>query len=120
MKQSEAPARLLWTSSLEAQPRWYDHADWQLLKTDHPYEASKYQIDLVASELQRRSLQPGGEANVVRHIIVHPGVVWSNMSKDMVWAIFNVFIGLIFYIVSHCHWIIRLAPCMLTLSRVDG
>ena len=94
------PARVLWTSSLEAQPCWYSRNDWQLLKTDHAYESSKYEIDLVSSELQRRGQQPGGEAEIVRHLTIHPGVVWSDMSKDMVWSALNVFIGLAFYIVS--------------------
>lgn len=96
------PARVLWTSSLEAQPCWYSHDDWQLLKTNHAYEGSKYEIDLVSSELQRRGQEAGGDSNAVRHITVHPGVVWSDMSKDMVWSIFKVFIGLAFYLVSLC------------------
>ncbi|KAI0092561.1 hypothetical protein BDY19DRAFT_924999 [Irpex rosettiformis] len=92
------PARVLWTSSLEAQPCWYNRDDWQLVKTDHAYEGSKYEIDLVSSELQRRSQELGGEAAIVRHITVHPGIVWSDMSKNMIWSVFNVFIGLAFYI----------------------
>ncbi|KAI0698879.1 hypothetical protein BC835DRAFT_1268627 [Cytidiella melzeri] len=94
----ERPARVLWTSSLEGQPCWYDHEDWQLLKTDHAYEGSKYEIDLVASELQRRSLRSDEGGKVVRHFIVHPGVVWSNMSNEMIWSFLNVAIGIVFYI----------------------
>lgn len=97
------PARVLWTSSLEAQPCWYDRNDWQLLKTDHAYESSKYEIDLVSSELQRRGHEPGGEAEIVRHITIHPGVVWSDMSKDMVWSALNIFIGFALYIVSQLY-----------------
>jgi 3-keto steroid reductase len=98
-KKYSRPARMLWTSSLEGQPHFYSRDDWQLLKTRHAYEGSKYEIDLVASELERRSLQPDGEGHIVRHIIVHPGVVWSEMSNEMIWHFMNFAIGLVFYLV---------------------
>jgi len=84
------PARVIWTSSVEGQPCWYNHADWQLVKTDHSYEASKYQIDLVAAKLEQRCRESGGEGDVVRHFIVHPGIAHSNMTKDMIWFVLDV------------------------------
>lgn len=94
------PARLIWQSSLEGQPCWYDHDDWQLVKTDHSYEGTKYQIDLIASKLNEQSLLPGGESNVVRHFLVHPGIVHSNMTNGMVYVFFDTLKVMLFYIVS--------------------
>lgn len=95
-------------SSLEGQPCWYDHDDWQLVKTDHSYEGTKYQIDLIASSLSKRSQQPGGEGNVVRHFIVHPGIAHSNMTNGMVWFFFDTLKVILFYIVRAQN---RLQPC---------
>lgn len=94
------PARLIWMSSLEAQPCWYDHDDWQLVKTDHSYEATKYQIDLIASRLAQRSMEPDGEGDIVQHFNVHPGIVHSNMTNGMVNFFFDMCKVLLFYIVS--------------------
>ncbi|KIP09853.1 hypothetical protein PHLGIDRAFT_102186 [Phlebiopsis gigantea 11061_1 CR5-6] len=92
------PARLIWQSSLEGQPCWYDHDDWQLVKTDHSYEGTKFQIDLIASKLNERSLLPGGEGHVVRHFLVHPGIAHSNMTNGMVYAFFDTLKLILFYI----------------------
>ena len=89
--------------SLEGQPRWYNHDDWQLLKTDHSYEASKYELDLIANKLNQRSLQPGRESNIVRHFLVHPGIVHSNMTQGMVTLFFDTLKVMLFYVVSSSH-----------------
>lgn len=85
---------------MEGQPCWYSRDDWQLVKTDHSYEATKYQIDLIASKLNQRSLEPGGESDIVRHFLVHPGIVHSNMTNGMVYAFFDTLKVILFYIVS--------------------
>lgn len=94
------PGRVIWMSSLESQPCWYDHDDWQLIKTDHSYEGTKYEVDLIASKLAKRSLQPGGEGNVIRHFIVHPGIAHSNIASEMVFWLFDQIKVVLFYIVS--------------------
>lgn len=91
---------MIWTSSLEGQPCWYDSDDWQLIKTDHSYEASKYQIDLVAGKLDQRSRDPGGESNLVRHFIAHPGIAHSNMTNGMVFFFFDMCKVALFWVVS--------------------
>ena len=65
--------------------------DWQLTKTMHSYEGSKFQMDLVASELERlvvkaeenfeaSSLPDFVTANgAAHHLISSPGVVPTNM-----------------------------------------
>ncbi|OSD03881.1 hypothetical protein PYCCODRAFT_1434279 [Trametes coccinea BRFM310] len=85
------PARVLWMSSLDAEPSFDLDQDWQLTKTLHSYNASKFQIELICAELERRTLEaeagrapampeviaPHGE---VRHYIVSPGITSTNMS----------------------------------------
>lgn len=87
-------------SSLEAQPCWYDHDDWQLIKTDHSYEGTKYEVDLIACKLSKRSLQPDGEGHAIRHFIVHPGIAHSNMTNGMVFWFLDQLKVILFYIVS--------------------
>ncbi|KAI0347014.1 hypothetical protein BDW22DRAFT_485718 [Trametopsis cervina] len=94
----DQPSRVIWTSSLESQPRWYDRDDWQLVKTDHAYEASKYQIDLVAGKLDKISRQQGGEGDVIRHMIAHPGVSHSEMTRGMVSYVTDICKILAFYV----------------------
>ncbi|TFK56202.1 NAD(P)-binding protein [Heliocybe sulcata] len=69
------PARIIWTSSLEAHRTSLDLDDYQLLKTDHSYEASKYQIELLATHLSRQTANDGK----IRHFVGHPGVVHTNV-----------------------------------------
>ncbi|EJD00851.1 uncharacterized protein FOMMEDRAFT_21336 [Fomitiporia mediterranea MF3/22] len=93
---TRAPSRVLWMSSLEANPACYDPEDWQLVRNARSYEASKYQIDLLAGwfeQRQQRALSVSdkkreagfkdGNANTqvpVRHFLFHPGVVRTNIA----------------------------------------
>ncbi|KAL4241180.1 hypothetical protein ABKN59_000119 [Abortiporus biennis] len=96
-KLSSQPARILWTSSLESSPEDFSLEDWQLLKTYHSYETSKYEIDLVAHRLALQSQKD--ESSAVRHYIIHPGISHSNAAHDLVpTEIFNWFKVLLFYV----------------------
>lgn len=61
------------------------------------YEASKYEIDLIATKLHIRSLESSDPP--IRHLLVHPGVAESNMSKALVYSIIEYLKLAIFYIV---------------------
>ncbi|KAM5539663.1 hypothetical protein V8D89_006772 [Ganoderma adspersum] len=86
---SGGSARVIWMSSLVAAPLFDPIDDWQLTKTLHSYEASKFQIDLVASELERLTLEASATSSsqpafvsangAVHHLISSPGVVATNM-----------------------------------------
>ncbi|KAJ7122915.1 3-keto sterol reductase [Mycena epipterygia] len=86
LKNSAYPAdsRIIWSSSLEASPKFYDTADWQLTKTEHSYESVKYQIDLLATILDRRALQTSSPPKRIRHFISHPGVCSTKISTNLV------------------------------------
>ncbi|KAJ6627352.1 hypothetical protein B0H10DRAFT_2288447 [Mycena sp. CBHHK59/15] len=79
-----ADARVIWSSSLEASPKFYDNADWQLTKTTHSYESVKYQIDLVATTLDRRALQDSTSPRRIRHFVSQPGVCSTKISTNLV------------------------------------
>ncbi|THH11275.1 hypothetical protein EW145_g754 [Phellinidium pouzarii] len=51
---SSQPARVLWMTSLEACSTAYDPEDWQLLQCELPYEASKYQVDLLVGYFEQQ------------------------------------------------------------------
>ncbi|KZT41237.1 hypothetical protein SISSUDRAFT_1017743 [Sistotremastrum suecicum HHB10207 ss-3] len=74
-------SQVLWMSSLDAIAKEYDSRDWQLIKTVKPYEASKYEVDLLSATLDRiprlgDEKQDGGPNLArIRHFTVHPGVV---------------------------------------------
>ncbi|KAJ7762754.1 hypothetical protein DFH07DRAFT_813350 [Mycena maculata] len=86
LKNSAYPidSRIIWSSSVEASPKFYDHADWQLTKTEHSYESVKYQIDLIATILDRQALQDSSASKRIRHFISHPGVCSTKISNNLV------------------------------------
>ncbi|KAF5390400.1 hypothetical protein D9757_005242 [Collybiopsis confluens] len=85
-------SRVIWTSSIESD-KTYEDGDWQLLKTQEPYGSSKYQIELMSMELDRRALDDdndnGDEAGDkskrkrVRHFTAHPGVTQTNIDHNL-------------------------------------
>lgn len=89
-------------SSIEASPSFYNSDDWQLVKTKHSYESSKYQIDIIATNLDRRAIEeiPRGTAVKVRHVVVQPGVAATNISNALVGSVLDLLKLLTFYIVS--------------------
>jgi 3-keto steroid reductase len=48
LSRSHPPARIIWTSSLEATRESFDQSDIQALYTDRAYESSKYLVDVLA------------------------------------------------------------------------
>ncbi|KAH7103040.1 NAD(P)-binding protein [Auriculariales sp. MPI-PUGE-AT-0066] len=81
-------ARVLWMSSLEAMRNVCNEdimADYQLTAGTGSYEMSKYQITLLAPEMQCRedareaSEQVQTSVAAVKHIIVHPGITSSSI-----------------------------------------
>jgi 3-keto steroid reductase len=73
------PGRVLWMSSLTVHTHTYDADDWQLVNSLHPYEGSKFQMDLICAEFSRRA----GPSAPVRHFTVHPGAVDSSISAAL-------------------------------------
>lgn len=95
-------ARVIWSSSIEASPKFYESEDWQLTKTEHSYESSKYQIDIIATNLDRKALSRelnNGE-KPIRHFISEPGVCSTSISQALASGILDYFKILLFYFVS--------------------
>lgn len=92
---------MIWTSSIEASPSFYDSEDWQLIKTAHSYESSKYQIDIISTHLDRRAIEETtqGSAVPVRHVVVQPGVASTNISNALIGSFLDILKVLTFYIV---------------------
>jgi 3-keto steroid reductase len=91
--------RVIWMSSLEASPKFYESEDWQLKKTEHSYESTKYQIDLIATHLDSLSLQLPESEPVIRHFIAQPGVCSTNFSNALLNPFTAIFSVMIFYLV---------------------
>ena len=88
-------------SSHEANPTFYDPVDWQLTKTAHSYESSKFQVDLIAHQLDQISLREGSAELPIRHLIVLPGVAGTNITSALLGTLATIGMFLSFYIVSH-------------------
>ncbi|KAF9443628.1 hypothetical protein P691DRAFT_808692 [Macrolepiota fuliginosa MF-IS2] len=98
---SPTGGRVVWASSLEASPSFYDSDDWQLTKTEHSYESSKYQIDLIATHLDllaRRALEEDPTSRPVRHFVSEPGVCSTNVSIALTGPILEILKVWAFYI----------------------
>jgi NAD(P)-dependent dehydrogenase (short-subunit alcohol dehydrogenase family) len=91
-------ARVLWTSSIQAERALVGSdilEDWQLKRTLVAYEASKYQADLIAANLDRREaihrkLQGFIDAAEIRHLLVHPGISSSNIFAVIGWFLLQM------------------------------
>jgi hypothetical protein len=96
-------ARVIWCSSLEASPKFYDSEDWQLRLTEHSYESSKYQIDLIGTVLDRLAAQAPGKQ--VRHLVSEPGACSTSISNALIGPFLDRLKVLAFYIVRRVLWI---------------
>jgi len=105
-----ASSRVLWCSSLEASPEFYDSKDWQLKTTEHSYESTKYQIDLIACHLDQMAVKtiPVGEKKI-RHLITEPGVCSTTISAAIAGPILDKIKVLLFYLV--CAFSLFFRPC---------
>lgn len=88
MSHSGQPARVLWSSSLEAAPFDFDLTDLQLLRCTHPYEVSKFELELLVGHLelqQQLRLDDNAKAEQlpVRHILYDPGIVLTNIASNV-------------------------------------
>ena len=92
-------ARVIWSSSLEASPKFYETEDWQLTKTAHSYESSKYQIDIIAINLDRIALN-SNEGKLIRHFVSEPGICSTSISRALVSGILDYLKTFMFYVVS--------------------
>lgn len=69
---------MIWISSMDSMGEKYDPEDWQLVKSLFSYQVSKYQIELIAHQLNE-SHNPQ-----IWHLAVGPGVVASNFLSQFV------------------------------------
>jgi 3-keto steroid reductase len=104
--EATGPGRVIWQSSLEALPEFYDPGDWQVVKSKVSYHASKYHMDLVGAELSRRALQDNPQR--VLHVLVEPGVVHTSIDLLLISAFLHHIKHWAFYFVSrvpcsHCN-----------------
>jgi len=97
------PSRVLWTTSIEA-THFYRPEDWQLIETDHSYEASKYQTELIASQLENQALRLEEQTNrpaQVRHVLIHPGCASTGIAENLVHPILTYLMDIVFYMVRY-------------------
>ncbi|KAG8218311.1 hypothetical protein J3R82DRAFT_3925 [Butyriboletus roseoflavus] len=94
-------ARVVWISSHEASSEFYDPKDWQLVKSEHSYECSKYQMNMISLHLDREALH--GQLNgttAVRHLTVYPGIVSTSIATAILGTFRTLCMIAAFYIVS--------------------
>jgi len=92
------PGRVLWMSSHQASADAHDAGDWQAVHNPKPYEATKFQIDLIRAELSRRV----GPSASIRYFTVDPGVVDTSMHTAL-----DTGTGIKYYIKMIAFYIVR-------------
>ena len=103
------PGRVLWMSSFAAHAHTFDADDWQLVNSSMPYEASKFQMDLIRAELSRRA----GPSAQVRHFAVHPGAVDSSISAALDNGLLTYVKIFTFYLVRFILWLLyQICVCL--------
>jgi 3-keto steroid reductase len=114
--------RVLWTSSATSHPQFYDPVDWQFVKSKHSYESSKYHTDLFATHLDRCSNQTTPDSKQIRHFIVDPGVVNTNIASSLL----NFYTSIAFIFISYLvcfeqnHFLSFTDVCWIIQSRLLG
>lgn len=101
-------------SSVEALSSSYSRDDWQLLNAALPYEASKYEMDLLVGYFETRQHKYIVRSGVnyqpkIRHFVTHPGVVGTKIAHASL-SHNKLLIGLmqvVFYIVSSRPYTLR-------------
>ncbi|KAG7093621.1 hypothetical protein E1B28_007285 [Marasmius oreades] len=90
-------SRVIWTSSLKA---WRDYTsdDWQLKLSKAPYNASKYQTELIATLFDHRELRKAPSEKRTRHFISHPGVCHTNIDLNLIPPILHYLKWVVFHL----------------------
>ncbi|KAG6897681.1 hypothetical protein C0992_012430 [Termitomyces sp. T32_za158] len=91
-------SRVLWSSSIEASPEFFNPEDWQNKCSEHSYESTKYQIDLISTRLDQLALQRPASRRI-RHFVTHPGVCSTNVADALIGPVLNLCKVLVFYLV---------------------
>ncbi|KAN0097810.1 hypothetical protein V8E55_002256 [Tylopilus felleus] len=99
-KYSAAPgARVVWISSHEASSEFYDPKDWQLIKSEHSYQCSKYQMNMLSLYLDREAVRGQlDDTPAIRHFISYPGVAGTNIATAMLGTFTSLCMFATFYI----------------------
>lgn len=94
-------ARVVWISSHEASSEFYDPKDWQLVKTEHSYECSKYQMNMISLHLDREAIRGQLDCTpAVRHLTAYPGVAGTSIATALLGTFRTLCMFAAFYIVS--------------------
>ena len=110
-------------SSINAQSTFNVESDWQLISTLRPYEASKFQVEVLASELDKQSIGESPRvahcasttALPVRHFIASPGIVPTEIITRL-----DLGIPWWRYIIRAALLLVRHAPLSLNLCCADA
>jgi len=92
-------SRVIWISSHEASSQHYIPKDYQLIKNNHSYQCSKYQLNLMALYLDQEATKD--RASRIRHIPVLPGVAGTNIANALLGPITFYIMYMAFYLVSY-------------------
>ncbi|KAH0839589.1 NAD(P)-binding protein [Lanmaoa asiatica] len=77
-----AAARVVWISSHEASPEFYDPDDWQLVKSECSYQCSKYQVNMISLHLDREAIRSQLDGTpAARHLTVYPGIAGTGIAS---------------------------------------
>ncbi|KAF8845589.1 NAD(P)-binding protein [Paxillus ammoniavirescens] len=92
-------SRVVWVSSHESSSEFYDPKDWQLVKSRHSYECSKYQMNQISLHLDREATRNQVDGKpTVRHFTVLPGVAGTNIASALLGTISSMCMFVTFYI----------------------
>ncbi|KAG8745779.1 hypothetical protein FRC10_007041 [Ceratobasidium sp. 414] len=120
-------SRVMWMSSLEGRPSFFPGLDdWQLIKTNRSYEASKYSTELLACTLDMTEAgkRSPGDAQL-RHFVVHPGIAGTNIFAEHTGWFLNKIMFLAFYIARllgskhHPIWVYKAAISSVHIALVS-
>ncbi|KZT55329.1 NAD(P)-binding protein [Calocera cornea HHB12733] len=94
-------ARVIWTSSMEADLGNFDPDDWQLFKNKSPYEATKYQQELISFCMDDQFARSEATRHV-RSLVAEPGICASAIYTETLGWFLDKAMIFAFYL---CRWV---------------
>ncbi|KZP00042.1 NAD(P)-binding protein [Calocera viscosa TUFC12733] len=94
-------ARVIWTTSMEADVGKFDADDWQLFNNKSPYEATKFQQELI-SFCMDHEFAKSEDTRHVRSLVAEPGVCASAIYTETLGWFLDKAMIFAFYL---CRWL---------------
>jgi len=120
---NEERARIIWTSSMSSNKKYFSYLDVMAKKSFEPYASSKYAVDAVACGWNNKIIKQENQNNhnSINSIVVDPGTVITNlMTAFLPFWFLMVFVAPFFFLLRLVNPSNNILPCNATSSFLQA